>query len=43
MDRKVRDIERARYWAQHGFHFDPDYMSAYPMDQKVKDIERAKF
>jgi hypothetical protein len=28
MDRKVEDIERVKYWAAQGYHFDPDVMSA---------------
>jgi hypothetical protein len=40
---KLRDAERAQFWAKHGYTFNPAYMSAYSMDQKVKDIERAKY
>ncbi|MBS7808856.1 hypothetical protein [Variovorax sp. PCZ-1] len=40
---KLRDVERAQFWAKQGYSFNPAYMSAYSMDQKVKDIERAKF
>ena len=43
MDQKVKDIERAAFWNQRGYAFNPDYMSAYAMDQKVTDIERAQF
>jgi hypothetical protein len=35
--------DRAAYWAERGFHFNPDTMNAYMMNQKVEDIERAKF
>jgi hypothetical protein len=41
--RKQRDIDRATYWKQRGYTFDPQFMTAYAMDQKVKDIERANY
>ena len=40
---KIKDRERAAYWAQRGYTFDHRYMTAYSMDQKVKDIVRAKY
>lgn len=40
---KLRDTERAQFWAKHGYTFNPAYVSAFSMDQKVKDIERAKY
>jgi curved DNA-binding protein CbpA len=43
MDQKAKDIERAQFWKQHGYDFNPDDMTAYAMDQKVKDVERAKY
>jgi hypothetical protein len=43
MDQKAKDIDRARFWKQHGYDFNPDNMTAYAMDQKVKDIERARY
>ena len=36
-------INRAKYWAKQGFHFDPKYMTAYSMDRKVQDIKRARY
>ena len=38
-----RARERAAYWAERGYSFNPDYMTAWSMDQKVKDIQRAKY
>jgi hypothetical protein len=40
---KIKDAERAKFWAAHGYNFNPEYMSAFSMDQKVKDIERAAY
>lgn len=40
---KARDIERASFWKQQGYTFDPTYMTAYSMDQKVQDIQRARY
>lgn len=40
---KIKDAERAKYWAAHGYNFNPEYMSAFSMDQKVKDIVRAAY
>lgn len=40
---KQRDRERAAYWAQQGYRFDPTYMSAILMDMKVADIKRAAY
>jgi len=31
-------IERAQYWRERGYTFDPNLMTASEMDQKVKDI-----
>lgn len=31
----VKDIERANYWAERGFKFNPQYMSAYAMDREA--------
>jgi uncharacterized protein YraI len=35
--------ERAKYWESRGYHFNPDFYTAYAMDQKVIDIDRAKY
>jgi hypothetical protein len=35
--------ERAKYWESRGYHFNPDFYTAYSMDQKVIDIDRAKY
>ena len=40
---KARDEERARYWKERGYSFDPATTSAFMMDMKVKDIERAAY
>ena len=42
-DYKTKNIERAKYWSNKGYDFNPNTMSAYMMDLKVKDIERAKY
>jgi hypothetical protein len=38
-----RDQERAIYWRERGYDFDPAIMSSYTMDQRVKDIKRANY
>lgn len=38
-----RREDRAGFWNEKGYTFNPQYMSAYAMDQKVRDIERARF
>lgn len=40
---KKKDVQRAQYWKQKGYTFDPNYTTSFMMDQKVKDIERAKY
>lgn len=40
---KLRDTERAQFWKQQGYDFNPVYMTAFSMDQKVRDIERSRF
>ncbi|MBL5885546.1 hypothetical protein [Lelliottia aquatilis] len=40
---KRKDVQRALYWKQKGYNFDPNYTTSYMMDQKVKDIERARY
>jgi hypothetical protein len=32
-------VEKAKYWRQRGYSFDPNVMTAYEMEWKVKDIE----
>ena len=43
VQQKQHDRERAEYWAERGYKFNSEYMTAWSMDQKVKDIERAKY
>lgn len=33
-----KDIERAKYWKERGYDFDPNLMSRYTMDQKVREL-----
>ena len=40
---KKKDVQRALYWKQKGYNFDPSYTTSFMMDQKVKDIERARY
>ena len=35
MDQKVKDFERARYWKERGYDFNPNFTSAYMMDIEV--------
>jgi hypothetical protein len=35
---KQADIERAKYWKQRGYNFDPNWMNAFLMDAKVKEL-----
>ena len=39
----AQNSERAKYWNERGYEFNPEFMTAYWMDEKVKDIERAKY
>jgi hypothetical protein len=41
--RKQQDIDRANYWKERGYAFNPQFMTGYAMDQKVKDYERASY
>ncbi len=38
-----RSKERAEYWKERGYDFNPSFMSPNVMDQKVRNIERAKY
>jgi len=40
---RAKNVERANYWKQQGYRFDPETTSAFMMDMKVKDIERARY
>ena len=42
IQQKQKARERAAYWAERGYSFNPDDITARSMDQMVKDIERAK-
>ena len=37
-----KNAERAEYWKQFGYNFDPISMTAYMMDQKVIAIKRSE-
>jgi hypothetical protein len=41
-EQRQNGAERAEYWKERGYNFDPTFMTAYAMDCKVRDIERAK-
>lgn len=41
--RNQHNRERAAYWAQSGYNFDPDHMTASMMDRKVRDFKQADF
>ena len=43
IQQKQKARERAAYWAERGYSFNPDDITAWSMGQKVKDIERAKY
>lgn len=32
-------VEKAKYWRERGYSFDPNVMTAYQMDQRVKELE----
>lgn len=36
-------VEKAKYWRQRGYIFDPNVMTAFEMEWKVKDIEMARY
>jgi hypothetical protein len=40
---RAQNVARAEYWAERGYKFDPQVMTAYLMDQKVADMQRAVF
>ncbi len=37
------DIQRAEYWRNLGYSFDPSLMTAGQMDRQVRDIQRAQY
>ena len=41
MDHAVRAIERAKYWSNYGFNFNPQTMTDYEMNDMVSAYEKA--
>src|SRR6266496_5206405 len=39
----LKNSERAVFWKNEGYDFNPEFMSAYAMDRKAKDIQRAAY
>jgi protein required for attachment to host cells len=39
----MSDVERAMYWKQRGYDFDPNQMGAAQMDRLAHNIERARY
>jgi len=39
---RIQNEQRAAYWREKGYDFNPEYMTAWAMDAKAGDIERSR-
>jgi hypothetical protein len=43
MGARPENIERAKYWKERGYNFNPNFLTASMMDREAADMERAKY